>query len=53
MPKKQKQEATGKAAFNTNNDAEFATEFGGAQKKLGQKEATGKAAFNTNNDLNK
>lgn len=53
MPKKQKQEATGKAAFNTNNDAEFASEIGAAQKNPGKKEATGKAVFNTNNDLNK
>ncbi|MBU7007003.1 hypothetical protein [Phosphitispora fastidiosa] len=53
MPKKQKQEATGKDAFNTNNDAEFASEIDASQKNLGKKEATGKAAFNTNNDLNK
>ncbi|WP_418791549.1 hypothetical protein [Phosphitispora sp. TUW77] len=53
MSKKQKQEATGKAAFNTNNDAEFASEFGETPKKLGKKEATEKAAYNTNNDLNK
>ena len=53
MPKKQKEEATGKNAFNTNKDAEFATEFETKKKFNPGQKATGKNAFNTKKDLNK
>ena len=53
MPKKQKQEANGKDAFNINKDAEFATEFEAKEKLNPGQKATGKEAFNTKKDLNK